>query len=144
VAGGGAEVRRAAAGGNLALFGSAMAAFEGGTGTVFLGDAAAAPSAAPAGGGLLWSDAGTLCWSGDLAVGGAAGVALENGAAIRGANAAGTGTVPLVALDADDVLRLGAEPAAAASAGDFSPTHYLRVRGPGGTDVYLAAAAAAW
>jgi len=79
-------------------------------------------------------------------VGGAAvgDLVIANAKALRAPVAAGTSTVALVSLDANDILRLGVTRAAASNAASFSATHYARLRDSAGNELFVPAMNAAW
>jgi hypothetical protein len=92
-----------------------------------------------------WTGSGQLLVGTQVSAGAAAGeLVLANLKGLRGVDTAGGTTLPLLQLDAADLLRLGVARTAAAVPGAFSATHYIRVRDSAGLEVYLPCAAVGW
>lgn len=77
--------------------------------------------------------------------GGAGGdLMLNNTSSLRSVNAAAAASIPLISLDAADIVRIGGTRTVATVPANFSASHYIRLRDQNGNDMFIPCMTAAW
>ena len=67
-----------------------------------------------------------------------------NAVGLRGVNAAGNDTLPVIRLNSSNLISFGATRAAAAVAGNFAANFYIRFQDTAGSELFIPAMSASW